>query len=265
MRVARFLVGIAVAFLAIGSADSRAALPSGDWFVLTVTAGPAGAQDWDASFGIAGKRTGEPIVHGAAISGSERTEGKVTTGLGSSLILGASAGPVQLREEALPVEGDAFGQKVTASGTRLAPGATVHVLSFASGTSAQADGIVATAKGGSVIASMTSGTGSRALLLVEGEAGVAAELVATGAGLGQGYSVDSPGLVGGFVSCTVCSPAWESPDGRAGGSGVFSGPSGRWSLAWSGVVDPQTGRATVAGYAPIGQLWQHFDFTRAAA
>ena len=233
--------------------------------MLTVTAGPAGAQNWEASFRVQGQRTGEPIAHGWAISGSERTEGKVTTGLGSDLILGASAGPVQLREDALPVEGDAFGQKVTASGTRLAPGETAHVLSFASGTSAQADEIVATAKSGSVIASIASGTGSRALLLIEGEAGAAVELAATGAGLGQSYSVDSPGLVGGFVACIFCSPAWEAPDGRSGGSGVFSGPNGRWSLEWSGVVDPQTGRATVGGYAPIGSLWRHFDFTRAAA
>lgn len=58
--------------------------------MLAVTAGPAGAQGWEASFTVAGKRTGEPIVHGTAIAGSERTEGKVTTGLGSSLILGAS-------------------------------------------------------------------------------------------------------------------------------------------------------------------------------
>lgn len=264
MRVARFVVVLALAFLAIGSVQSRAAVPSGDWFVLTVTAGPAGAQDWEASFAVAGKRTGEPIVHGSAIAGSERTEGKVTTGLGSSLILGASAGPVQLREEALPVEGDAFGQKVTATGSRLAPGESVHVLSFASGTSAQADEIVATAKSGSVIASMTAGTGSRAMLLVEGEAGAAVELAATGAGLGQSYSVDSPGLVGGFVACMVCSSAWQAPDGRSGGSGLFSGPNGRWALEWSGVVDPQTGRATVGGYAPIGSLWRHFDFTRAA-
>ena len=264
MRVARFLLVLAVALLATGSVPSRAA-PSGDWFVLTVTAGPAGARDWEASFGVAGKRTGEPIAHGSAISGSERTEGKVTTGLGSDLILGASAGPIQLREEALPVEGDAFGQKVTATGSRLAPGETAHVLSFASGTSATADGIVATAKTGSVIATMASGTGSEALLLVDGDAGVAVVLAATGVGLGQGFGMDSPGLVGGFVACMVCSRAWDSPDGRSGGSGVFSGPSGRWSLAWSGVVDPQTGRATVGGYAPIGSLWRHFDFTRAAA
>ena len=245
---------------------TAAAGPSGDWFVLAVTAGPAGAQGWEASFTVAGKRTGEPIVHGTAIAGSERTEGKVTTGLGSSLILGASAGPIQLREEALPVQGDAFGHKVTASGSRLAPGETVRVLSFASGTSASATDMVATAKSGSVIAHMTSGVGSGALLLIEADGGGAAvELAATGAGLAQNYSVDSPGLVGGFVACMACSPSWESPDGRSGGAGVFSGPSGRWSLAWSGVVDPQTGRATVGGYAPIGSLWRHFDFSRAAA
>ena len=101
-------------------------------------------------------------------------------------------------------------------------------------------------------------------MLVEGDAGAAVELAATGAGLGQGYGIDSPGLVGGFVACMVCTPSWESPDGRSGGGGVFSGPSGSWSLAWSGVVDPQPGRATVGGYAPIGSLWRHFDFTRAA-
>lgn len=265
MRVARFVGVLALAFLASGAVPSKAAAPSGDWFVLTVTAGPAGAQDWEASFGVAGKRTGQPIVHGSAIAGSERTEGKVTAGLGSDLILGASAGPLQLREQALPVEGDAFGLKVTASGSRLAPGETAHVLSFASGTSATADQIVARAKSGSVIADMTSGTGSGALLLLEGDAGAAVEIAATGAGFAQSYSVDSPGLVGGFVSCMVCSPAWDAPDGRSGGSGVFSGPSGRWSLTWSGVVDPQTGRATVGGYAPIGSQWRHFDFTRAAA
>ena len=265
MRAARFPVAILLVVLAIGPVQSRAAAPSGDWFVLTVTAGPAGAEGWEASFRIAGKRTGEPIVHGAAISGSERTEGKVTTGLGSSLILGASAGPVQMREEVLPVEGDAFGQKVTASGARLAPGESARVLSFASGTTAQADEIVAIAKSGSVIADMSSGVGSQALLLIDGDAGAAVELAATGAGLGQGYSVDAPGLVGGFVACMFCSPAWEAPDGRSGGSGAFSGPDGRWSLSWSGVVDPQTGRATVGGYAPIGALWRHFDFTRAAA
>ncbi len=265
MRTARLVLAVALASLAIGPVQSTAAGPSGDWFVMTVTAGPAGAQNWEASFRVQGKRTGEPIVHGSAVSGSERIEGKVTTGLGSDLIIGASAGPARVREEALPVEGDAFGQKVTASGSRLAPGATAHVLSFASGTSAQADEIVATAKNGSVIANMTSGTGSQALLLLEGDAGAAAELATTGAGLGQGYAVDSPGLVGGFVACVVCSPTWRAPDGRAGGKGMFSGPQGRWSLAWSGVVDPQIGRATVGGYAPIGSLWRHFDFTRPAA
>jgi hypothetical protein len=260
VRVARFLIALAVACGLAGSAQAQTAVPAGDWFVLTVTAGPQGAENWDAAFSIAGKRTGQPIVHGAAIAGAERTEGKVTTGLGSSLILGASAGPVQMREEALPVEGDAFGLKVTASGSRLAPGATVHVLSFASGTTAQASDMAASAKTGSVIASMTSGNGSQALLLIDGEDGAAVELAATGAGVGQGYSVDSPGLVGGFVSCISCSPTWKAPDGRSGGEGVFSGPSGRWALAWSGVVDPQTGRASVGGYAPIGSLWRHFNF-----
>ena len=261
MRVARFLLGVAVALLAIGAAPSNATAPSGDWFVLTVTAGPAGAENWEASFRVAGKRTGQPIVHGAAIAGPEATEGKITTGLGSSLILGVSAGPAQLREEALPVDGDAFGHKVTASGTRLAPGQQVRVLSFASGTSAVADEIVAIAKGGSVIADMSSGTGSQAWLLIEGDDGAAVELAATGVGLAQGYAVDSPGLVGGFVACLACSPAWQEPDGRSGGSGVFSGPGGRWTLTWSGVVDPQTGRATVGGYAPIGALARHFDFS----
>lgn len=261
MHVARLLVALAVACLPAGWVEASAAGPSGDWFVLTVTAGPGGAAEWEASFEVAGKRTGEPIVHGAAISGSERAEGKVTTGLGSSLILGASAGPVQLREEALPVEGDAFGLKVTASGARLAPGQTARVLSFASGTSAQASAVVATAKGGSVIADITSGTGSEAWLLIEGEDGAAVELVATGAGFAQGYSVDSPGLVGGFVACMSCSPAWQAPDGRTGSAGVFSGPNGRWTLTWTGVVDPQTGRATVGGYAPIGSLSRHFNFS----
>ena len=264
MRVARFIAMLGLACVFVGPAQAQAAAPSGDWFVLTVTAGPAGAQEWAASFAVAGKRTGQPIVHGSAIAGSERTEGKVTTGLGSSLILGASGGPVQLREEVLPVEGDSFGHKLTASGSRLAPGESVRVLTFASGTSAKVDGLVATAKGGSVIADMTSGVGSTALLLLDGE-GAAVELAATGAGLFQSYSADSPGLVGGFVACIMCSPAWEAPDGRSGGSGVFSGPNGRWSFSWSGVVDPQTGRATVGGYAPIGSLSRHFDFTRAPA
>ena len=251
-----------LAFVVLGPIPARGAAPTGDWFVLTVTAGPTGAQNWEATFRVQGRRTGQPMVHGLAIAGSGRSEGKVTTGWGSSLMLSGSAGPVQVSEEALHAEGDAFGHKLTASGLRLAPGESARVLTFASGTSAKADEIAATAKGGSVIADVKWGTGSGAWLLVEGDAGAAVELVATGAGVGQGYSVDSPGLFGGFVACTLCSPSWQAPDGRSGESGVFSGPSGRWDLGWSGVVDPQTGRATVGGYAPIGSMWRHFDFSR---
>lgn len=240
--------------------------PKGDWFLVEITAGPEGAAEYQASYAASGEMTGEPVVFGGALASSNGAGGGTATGFGTGLIVGAKAGPVQMENEVIPVEGGAFAFTSTVFGSRLEPGEKIYGLNFISGTSSRPSPVVVKAKAGSIDAELVSGVGSKAVLLFDAGGGLAAEAVATGAGLLTTHDIDAPGLVGGFVQCTLCGGTWNAPDGRTGqhpgGPAAFSGPSGKWVLEWSGVVDPELGRATIGGYAPIGDYWRHFDFGR---
>lgn len=266
LRLRRLLVCAALIFgftaPAVGASHLNAA--KGDWFLLEITAGAGGAEEYQASYAGSGEMTGEPVVFGGALATSNGAGGGTFPGFGTSLIVGAKAGPVHMENEVVPVEGGAFAFTSTVFGSGLEPGEKVYSLNFFSGTSSRPSPVAVKAKAGSIEAELVSGVGSKAVLLFDAGNGVAAEAVAAGAGLLTTHEVDSPGLVGAFVECTLCTGTWNAPDGRTGqnqsGPAAFSGPAGKWGLEWSGVVDPELGRATIGGYAPVGNYWRHFDF-----
>jgi hypothetical protein len=264
-RAARAVVFTAVVALlsASGAVGVRSAA-AGDWFVTVVTAGPGGAENWRVQYETTGKATGDHVAFGLVVSAGGQSSGNFVQGFGSTLILGVNAGPAKVEEEVVPVKPDAYSRTLVATGAGLAPGQKAYVLSFASGTNAQAGPITATATKGSVSASMTVGSGSKALLLFDRSDGAAAEALAVGAG-STTHAVMSPGLVGGSMPCEACTASWISADGRRGdnsGNGVFASPSGRFTLSWLGVSNPGLGRPTVAAYAPIGNLWDSFQQLR---
>lgn len=237
--------------------------PEADWFIVILTAGPDGARGVEATFSTNGRTTGEPMVSGIAIGDGESGGGGVSSSFGPGLRVG-SAGAAQARADILPPGGaGTYGSNSWISSDLMEPGEQVAFLVFTSGTLSRPSPIVTKSESGSVSAEMVSGTGSKAILLLDTADGVAAELAVAGVAVDASYSVDSPGLFGGFTGCVTCLGEWASPDGRHGDNqtslGAFAGPAGRWTLDWNGATHPAIGWATVGGYAPIGDHWKYFN------
>lgn len=238
----------------------------GDWFVVMVTAGPQGATDVEVSYRTNGRTTGEPMVWGSAIADEDSAGGGVSS-IGGLALRAGVAGAAQLKIDIVPP-----GRGGTLQGSnmmfapRIEPGQRVTTVFFISGALVRPTPLVTKVGSGSIDAEITSGRGSRAILLLDTKDGAAVEAAVAGGAAGSRYPVDSPGLFGGFTPCTTCLGEWKSPDGRSGdnqtGQDVFAGPPGRWQLKWGGVTRASTSWATVGGYAPIGEYWRYFNFGR---
>ena len=237
--------------------------PEADWFIVVVTAGESGATEVQTTYRTNGRTTGDPMVFGLAMNDGEWTGGGVSGSIGPGVRVGA-AGAAQAQAEILPSGGSGgFGSTTSLWSDVMEPGQQIAVLFFATGTLSRPSPVSTKAASGSVSAEMITGTGSKAVTLLDATEGVAADLAVVGAGVSASYVIDSPGLFGAFTGCYTCLGQWTSPDGRRGdnrpGSGGFSGPAGQWTLAWHGATYPAVGWQMVGGYAPIGEYWKYFD------
>lgn len=245
-------------------ADTQSA--EADWFVVVLTAGPGGASGIEAGFSTRGRTTGETIVLGMGVGNGDTTIGRVSSSIEGGVRVGSGGALPHHEIELTPSIGDdgLYRSANTVSSDFLGRGKQLAFVVFASGTLSRSGSVNTKVKAGSVTAKMFTGTGARGLLLLDNSEGVAAEAAAAGAGVAVSKRFKSPGLFGGFSACSACRADWEAPDGRVGdsqsGASLFAGPSGEWALNWSGLTAVEPDRATIGGYAPIGEHSKHFKF-----
>ena len=261
--------------LMLGPSSTRAsvATPSGDnWYIVTISAGPAGA-DVVTELSASGTTLGQKpdlVGFGIAVRGrfhfvsvldqndSGETSISTTRGLGSQHIVLHSPPNGMLSMTSL-----SFGH--------LGSGQTVTFLAFFTDAVFGPPRFEYAALAGSAVATLGHGGGSEAVVVgARNDAGLAAQAAGYGGGALTHTLDATTGLVGAFSfvpppAAQVASATWASPDGRHGnfvttpvvtsGAADFAGPAGAWVWKWTGFT---AGTASFAAYAPAGDAWRSF-------
>lgn len=268
-----------------GAGAGRAAPPMiGDWTVTRIQAGADGAYinyGWTAT----GKRTGQDaVVLGTVTRQSDRLTGDDV--FEPDLFLVPTDGH-RIRTTGLSgVEFEAWpaGRGTWAYGQGKAvildANQSATLVSFVGGSFDTQMVLNWTLELGHATVNISHGSGTQILRQVDrlhSGIGVDAGYASAGSTVQQRYV--PAGLVGGFVRvCEYCDIRWKGPDGRSGvttirgfsyggygyreraGSKFFSGPAGSWEWQWDGVqVDPRVSSQALGAYAPVGDLWRHFE------
>ena len=260
-----------VATLALARAD-----PEPDWVVIKATAGAEGASHLELSARIHASATSGTQVLGFGYSVG--TPGGIIEVLSESedpTDIHTTQGAGALSFQVKPRK-DYASEEITAraSSPDMAPGQTALLLVFGTGMafdSIQLDDPTTT--GGSVAIETERGSGSSIVTLADVSDGGAAIAVGGMVAGSTGHSaVVETGIAGGFSydGCIDCSVSWSSPDGRAGRSGSFggptsnrstlnfTGPAGVWHWSWEGIRLSKK-EPVIGAYAPIGADWTLFE------
>ncbi|HEU0129520.1 MAG TPA: hypothetical protein VFQ85_00835 [Mycobacteriales bacterium] len=301
MSVRRALACTAVLAVAAGLLPGLAAGadPTYDWHVLTITAGPVGADDVKVELHATGEVTGlAPVVLGVgtALDGRLTFLQAYNLGLGRrSVSTSRGAGSVRVD---LPRDragaGGGIDQYVTVA--HLNPGQSYAVLTMETGVAQTAPVVTSAVGSGDAAVSVVAGSGSGVIDAGNpGDGGVSANVDGTGAGAVKATRDLPAGVVGVGVSrCNACRAGWEAPDGRVGGyvmkgpqwagargllpaqrvpeadvsPTAFGGPAGTWTFRWDGLDTASAGNTPAElVYAPVGGAWPWFtpDVSRASA